>query len=211
MDPFQESLLKAISYVKEYKKQIMLALGALVAVIAIFSGIMASFAHSENKASNLVAQASAKYDAIQDPQKGFEAVKDDFQAVFEDFSNTSAGRLARVKFAKICFDAAQYDMAFDMYEKAYDIFKKEPGLKNFLLASLGNVSLAKKEFDKARSYFSQIEASSSDLSKDGALFALAGLHDAENKTDAGRKLYKKLVSDYEDSIYRDIAKAKSSN
>ncbi|WP_022667257.1 tetratricopeptide repeat protein [Desulfospira joergensenii] len=211
MDPFQVNLLKAMTYAKAHKNQLMAALGAVVAVIVIFSGIMASFKHSEDRASELTARAIAKYAKARDPQKGFEAVKDDFGAVFQDYSNTNAGKMARMKFAKICFDAGEYDMAFDMYSQAYEVFKKDPGLKNFLLAALGNVCQAKKDFDQARSYFSRIESSDSALSKDQALFALAGLHEAQNESDASRKLYEKLASDYKDSIYHDIAEAKSAN
>ena len=211
IDPFQESLLKVMAYAKEHKKQIMAALGGIIAVIAIFVGILTSFQNSENKASEMVAQAVKEYANAQGPKEGFEAVKEDFLAVFQDYANTSAGRMARIKFAKICFDAGEYDTAFEMYNKAYDIFGKDPGLKNLLLAALGNVCQAKKDYQKARSYFSRIESSDSALSKDEALFALAGLHEAEKEPEAGRKLYEKLATQYGDSMYHDIAEAKSAN
>lgn len=207
IDPFQENLLRTLAYVKENKKQFLLILGAIIGVIVIFSGIMFSFKKSENIASDLVAKAVITYVKADDPVKGFDAVKDEFEKIFTDYSNTSAGRMGKVKFAKICFDAAQYDTAFELYKEALDMFKKEAGMKNFLLISLGHVSQARNELDKATSYFLQVETGSSDLLKDEAQFALAGLYET-NDMASSLKMYEKIVNDHENSIYRAIAESK---
>jgi len=210
IDPFQESLLKALAYAGENKKPIFLILGAIVVVGVIFSGIMFSFKKSENTASDLVSKAVAKYSQAIDPAKGFETVKGDFETVFSDYSNTSAGKIARVKFAKICFDAGQYDRAFELYKEALDEFKNDSGMKNFLLSSLGHVSQAKNDLDKAKSYFLQIETGNSNLLKDDARFALAGLYEISNDMESSLKMYEKIVNDHENSIYRGIAESKIS-
>ncbi len=213
IDPFQETLIKALAYAGENKKPIFLILGAIVVVVVIFSGIMFSFKKSENTASDLVSKAVMKYSqAVKgfDPAKGFEAVKDDFEVVFSDYSNTSAGKIARIKFAKICFDAGKYDRAFDLYKEALDEFKNDSGMKNFLLSSLGHSSQAKNDLDKAKSYFLQIETGDSDLLKDDARFALAGLYEISNDMESSLKMYEKIVNDHENSIYRGIAESKIS-
>ena len=214
IDPFQENLLKALAYAGENKKSISLILGAIVVVGIIFSGIMFSFKKSENTASDLVSKAMQEYSQASDsaknndPIKGFEAVKDDFEVVFADYSNTSAGKIARVKFAKICFDAGKYDRAFELYEEALDEFKNDSGMRNFLLSSLGHVSQAKNDLDKAKSYFLQIETGTSDLLKDDARFALAGLYEVSNEMESSLEMYEKIVNDHENSIYRGIAESK---
>ncbi len=208
IDPFQENLLRTLVLLKKNKKQFLLILGAIIGVIVIFSGIMFSFKKSENIASDLVAKAVITYGKANDPIKGFDATKDDFETVFTDYSNTSAGRMGRVKFAKICFDAGEYDRAFELYQEALEIFKNEAGMKNFLLASLGHVSQARNEVDKAKSYFLQIETGPSDLLKDEARFALAGIYEASNDMESSLKMYKKIVNDHENSIYRSIAESK---
>ncbi|MCP4718572.1 MAG: tetratricopeptide repeat protein [Desulfobacteraceae bacterium] len=208
IDPFQENLLRTLVLLKKNKKQFLLILGAIIGVIVIFSGIMFSFKKSENLASDLVAKAVITYGKANDPIKGFDATKDDFEAVFTDYSNTSAGRMGRVKFAKICFDAGEYDRAFELYQEALEIFKNEAGMKNFILASLGHVSQARNEVDKAKSYFLQIETGPSDLLKDEARFALAGIYEASNDMESSLKMYEKIVNDHENSIYRSIAESK---
>jgi predicted negative regulator of RcsB-dependent stress response len=210
IDPFQEKILKTLAYVKDNKNQFMLILGAIILVIVIFAGIMFSFEKSENIASDLVAKAVITYGEVKDPIKGFQAVKDDFEAVFADYSNTSAGRMGKVKFAKICFDAGEYDRAFELYEAGLEMFKNEAGMKNFLLASLGHVCQEKNEIDKAKAYFLEIEKGSSGLLKDEARFALAGIYEASNDQEASLKMYEKIVSDHENSIYRSIAESKIS-
>lgn len=206
LDPFQENLIQAMSFVKKHNKQLLLILGAVVVVILVFSGIMSSFERAENKASELMAKAVDQYNkAADDPVKAYEAVRTDFQTILDEYTNTGAGKMARVKFARICFDAKQYDQAHTLYESAYDLFKNETGMKNFLLSSLGHVSLARKDMEAARKYFQQLESGASDLMKDDALFALAGLYGAENKTGASREMYEKIVNNHETSIYKAVA------
>ncbi|MCP3942158.1 MAG: tetratricopeptide repeat protein [Desulfobacteraceae bacterium] len=208
IDPFQANLLKPLAYVKGNKKQFSLILGTIIVVVIIFSGIMFGFKKSENVASDLVAKAVITYTNANDPIKGYQATKDDFEHIFVDYSNTSAGKMAKVEFAKICFDAGKYDRAFELYKDGLEIFKNEAGMKNFLLVSLGNVCLARNDFDLAKSYFLQVETGSSSLLKDEARFALADLYETSNDMKSGLKMYEKIVKDNGNSIYKSIAESK---
>lgn len=208
LDPFQENLLKVITYAKEYKKQLILIAAALVLVAVVFSGIMYSFQKSENTAGILVSQALSKYAKADDPDKGYLEVKDDFQIIFTDYANTTAGKMAKVRFAKICYDASKFDPSYQYYKESLEIFKNKALMENFLLASLGHVSLARKEFEDAKKYFLQIEKGKSDLLKDEARFALAMLDEAADNTADSKKMYEKIVMDFENSMYKPIAKSK---
>lgn len=211
IDPFQANLLKTLAYVKENQKQFWLILGGIILVIVIFSGIMFSFKKSESTASDMVARAVITYAKANDPVKGFDAVTDDFETVFAEYSNTSAGRMGKVKFAKICFEAGEYDRAFELYKEALEMFEDEAGMKNFLLSSLGHVSQARKDVDAAKKYFLEIETGASNLLKDEAQFALAGIYEDANDAASSLKMYEKIVNDHENSIYRNIAESKIKN
>ena len=208
IDPFQEALFKAMAYAKEYKKQLILILGAVVAVVVIFSGIMYSFQKAEDRAAVMVSHALIKYAGLNDPDKGFLAVKDDFEAIFSEYANTSAGRIAKVKFAKICYDAAKFDQSYAYYTQALEIFEDQALMKNFLLASLGHVCLARKEFEQAKTYFLKIEKGKTDLLKDEARYTLAMLYDTDGNAAESQKMYEKIVMDYDSSMYTPIAKSK---
>ena len=208
LDPFQENLLKAMTYVKEYKKQLILIATAVVLVAVVFSGVMYSFKRAENSAARLVSQALTKYVKANDPDKGYLAVKNDFQIIFTDYANTIAGRQALVKFAKICYEASEFDQSYKYYKQSLEVFKNEALMENFLLASLGHVCLARKEFEEAKQYFFQIEQGKTDLLKDEARFTLAMLYESANNTVESKKMYEKIVTEYENSMYKPIAKSK---
>lgn len=208
LDPFQESLFKVMASVREYKKQLILIAGAIVLVAAVFSGIMYSFQKAESNAAVLVSQALDKYAKSTDPDKGYLEAENDFQTLFTEYANTTAGKQAKVKFAKICYDAAKFDQSYTYYKESLELFKGDPLMENFVLAALGHVCLARNEVEEAKKYFLQIDQGSSALLKDEARYALAILYEAGNDPAASKKMYEKIFSEHEGSMYRPIAKSK---
>lgn len=208
LDPFQENLLKVMAYVKEFKKQLILIAGAVVLVALVFSGIMYSLQKAENTADVLVTEALKKYAKINDPEKGYLETEADFKVIFTEYANTNAGRLAKVKYAKICYEASKFDQSYEYYKESLQLFENNELIKNFLLASLGHVCIARKEFDEAKDYFLKIEKGKTDLLKDEAKFSLAMLNEASGNTAESKKMYEKIVADHENSMYMSIAKGK---
>ena len=208
LDPFQENLLKVMAYVKEFKKQLILIGGAVALVALVFSGIMYSFQKAENTADVLVNEALKKYAKTNDPEKGYLETEADFKVIFSEYTNTNAGRLAKVKFAKICYEASKFDQSYQYYKESLQLFENDELIKNFLLASLGHVCIARKEFDEAKGYFLDIEKGKTDLLKDEAKFLLAMLDEASGNTSESKKMYEKIVTEHENSMYVTIAKGK---
>lgn len=208
MDPFQENLIKSIAFVKTYKKQLGLIIGGVVLIIAVFSAIMYSFERAENTASALLSQALENYTNAKDPQKGYERVKDEFEALFKDYTNTTAGKQARIEYAKICFDASRFDQSYTYYTEALELFSREALMENFILVSLGHVSLAKDDKKAAKKYFEQVTNSQTELLKDEALFALALIAESSGSPAESKAAYEKIVSDFETSLYFPVAKSK---
>ncbi len=208
LDPFQEKLLQIMAYVKEYKKQLLMISCAIVAIIMIFSGVMYSFKKAEMNASILVAQTLNEYAKFDDPVKGYLEVEDDFKVIFDKYANTVAGKMARFRFAKICYDASELDRAFDLYKTSLDEFKSDESMKNLILASLGYVSQARQKLDMATAYFLEIEKGQSMLLKDEARFALAILYEKAGDMSTSQKFYQKVVDAHEQSIYKPLAESK---
>ena len=212
MDPFQVGFTKFVEWASAHKKLLMISAGALVGVVVVFSAIMFSFKQSEIKASELAANAYEKYEEQysqdRDARKGYDAVKDDFQTLFDEYPNTSAGRMALINFGKICFDAKDYDQAFDLYSQALSTVGDKAGVKNFLLCAMGTICELKNELEQGKSYYLRVEKGASNLLKDDARFALALIYEKLNDTDAGRQMYEKIAESPEASIYKAIAQAR---
>ncbi len=212
MDPFQAGLTKSIEWASAHKKQLMIAAGALVGVVVVFSVIMFSFKQSEIKASELAAKAYEKYEEQysqdRDARKGYDAVKDDFQTLFDEYPNTSAGRMALINFGKICFEAKDYDQAYDLYSRALSTVGDKAGVKNFLLCAMGTICELKNDMEQAKSYYLRVEKGASNLLKDDARFALALIYEKLNDTAAARQMYEKIAQGRETSMYKAIAQAR---
>lgn len=208
LDPFQENLLKVMTFVKEFKKQLILIGGAVVLVALIFSGIMYSFQKAENTADVLVSQAMEKYAKANDPEKGYLDTEADFKTVFTEYANTNAGKLAKIQFAKICYEASKFDQSYQFYKEALQLYEKDELIKNFILVSLGHVCIARKEFDEAKDYFLKIENGKMDLLKDEARFSLAMLDEVSGNMVESKKMYEKIMTEHENSMYASIAKGK---
>ncbi len=212
MDPFQAGLTKSFEWANTHKKQFMISIGVLVGVLIVFYAIMFSFRQSELKASELAAKAYRKYEGQysqdRDALKGYNAVKDDFQTLFDEYPNTSAGRMALINFGKICFEAKDYDQAYDLYSRALSTVGDEAGVKNFLLCTMGNICELKNDMEKAESYYLRVEKGASNLLKDDARFALALIYEKRNDTVAGGQMYEKIVQSQGNSIYKTIAQAR---
>ena len=208
MDPFQENLIKSIAFVKTYKKQLGLIIGGVVLIVAVFSAIMYSFERAENTASALLSQALESYTNEKDPQKGYDRVKDQFAVLFKDYTNTIAGKQARIEYAKICFNASQFDQSYTYYSEALELFSREALMENFILVSLGHVSLAKDDKKAAKKYFERVKNSGTRLLKDEALFALALIAESSGSPAESKAAYEEIVSDFETSLYFPVAKSK---
>lgn len=214
MDPFQVGLTKSVEWASAHKKMLMISAGALVGMVVVFSGIMFSFKQSEIKASELAAQAHEKYEEQysqdQDARKGYEAVKNDFQTLLDEYPNTSAGRMALINFGKICFEAKAYDQAFDLYARAVPTMGDKAGVKNFLLCAMGTICELKNDPEQGKSYYLRVEQGASNLLKDDARFALALIYEKLNDKDAAFRMYKKISGSQGASLYKAIAQAKIS-
>ncbi len=210
MDPLQRNLFKAMAFAGTYRKQLLYVAGAVVVVALVFAGVVTSFKRSENTASETVARAVSQYQSLaDDPETAYQAVKDDFQTVLTDYSNTDAGRMALVRFAGICMAAGQLDEAGKWFEKAYEVFGDQEDMHNFLLSSLGHVHLAKNDQDRAVSYFMKVETGPSDLLRDEARFILATIYQARQDDTKSRELYESIAREHQNSLYADLAQSMS--
>lgn len=212
MDPFQAALVNGMAYATGHKKQLLMVLGAVVVVCLVFSTIIFSFKRSESTAAKLASEASQAYGQAyaqdNDPLAAYQAVSGEYESLLAEYKNTTAGRMAQVTYARICFDAKEYDKAYELYSKALDSVGKEAGMENLLLSALGNLAQIKGDPQKAKSYYLRIENGKSELLKDEARFSLALIYEGEKDMASSLKMYEKILAENPSSIYQAIAQAR---
>jgi tetratricopeptide (TPR) repeat protein len=85
-------------------------------------------------------------------------------------------------------------------------FEHDPAIQSLMLSNLGYSREAKKEYEAAAQHFDQIVQGNRFIMKDDALFSLARVYDGMGAKEKRLAALNRLVSDYKDSIYHDVAR-----
>ena len=207
-DELTTFLLRVYQFTIKNKIQIVSCLALILIVFSLFLGYRYYLNSSENRASALLKQSKTKYETSvtgKGPVDAYHYVEKDFQAILDKYSGRNAGRIATVVFADICYKAGDYDRAIALNEKAMQYFDN-CSFKNLILSSLGYCYEEQKDYIKAAKYFEMIASGPDSTMKDQAYFNLGRLYTLTGNSEGSINAYKKIVSDYPDSIYIEIAK-----
>jgi tetratricopeptide (TPR) repeat protein len=210
-DEFITFWTRLFNIVTEHKIQFLCALTVFCVLIIVAAVTVYYLKQSENKAFFLLQQSVAKYQALMkagDPSKAYQEAEKNFGVILEKYSNRKGGKLARLAYANICYDAGDYDKAIANFSKLLVDFNDEPILKNLVLSSLGYSYNAKKDYKTSAKYFEMIVTTPDYANKDEALFNLGELYAKIGEKDKSLDAFKKILSDHTGSMYTAIAKEK---
>lgn len=200
---------KIIKWAIANQKAISWGLGAVLAAIMVFSGVRYFINTAENRSFALLQQSLTKYEALmteKGQEKAYLETKEDFQQILKKYKRRKGGLLARVIYADICYNADNYDESIELYNQALQDFADNPPYKYLILKSLGYAYEGKKDFQAAAEQFEMIASSPDAIMKDEALFGLGRMYAATDQNEKSIDALKKLIADYPDSIYVEIAK-----
>ncbi|SLM32200.1 conserved hypothetical protein [Desulfamplus magnetovallimortis] len=201
-DPFLESLYRGMDVMKNYKKQLLIASAIVASIICVASVTLYSIHSSDIKASELLASSIESYEAVE-PSEGYDAVSENFMMLLDEYPNTSSGRIGRVIFADICYNAGLYDKAFDLYKTALEDFSKGT-VHDVILLGLGHTCQAQKKSADAEKYFAALAEQESSLMKEDALFHLGMIAINSGEQSKGVEFMKKIAGE-EQSMYKEMA------
>jgi tetratricopeptide (TPR) repeat protein len=207
-DEFLTFSARLFQYALEHKYQLLAALGGIVAVVLIVTGIKYYSLQKSKEAFALLEKSRAKYVKLldeKDPQTAYEEVKSDFEHILDEYGNKAGGKLARVLFADICHRAENLDQAIFLYEKALADFQ-DPFIRNSIYTGLAYAYEKKQAYKKATEYFEKIAASADPVLKGEALFNIGRLYAVLGDHEKSQTAYQQLVAEQPDSIYIDLAK-----
>lgn len=203
---------KMIQLGMQYKTQLTYAVGIIVALMLVVSGYRFFAIRSENKAHALLDRAVNQYQTAlngEDSKKAYQTASEDFQLILNKYGSKQSGKLARVIFANICFDAGEYKKAIELYRQSLKDFKNDAFMNNLIHSDLGYAHEQLNEARLAVSYFEKIAESQEPILRDEALFNLGMLYEKLGDQQKSSDAFKRIISDHPDSMYIEIVKERS--
>ena len=198
---------KLFRFATTHKNKLAVAVGVLITLGIIFSGVGYFTNKAEKKAFALLDSATAAYATHMkngDPQAAYREVEKDFQLLVDQYGNREGGKLARIVFADICYQAGEADRAAALYTAALSDFRDRPSLKNVILSGLAYSLEQKKDYPAAAAQFEAIVSGTDPTLKDDALYNLGIIYTKTGNPEKSTKVFNKILEDYPDYPYRDL-------
>jgi tetratricopeptide (TPR) repeat protein len=203
---------KLIQFSIRYKTQLTYVVAILVALVVVVSGYRFFSIRSENNAQALLNQAVAKYQSAlnsQDSQKAYQTVSEDFQLILNKYGTKNSGKIARVIFANIRFDAGDYTKAIELYRQSLEDFKNHDFMNNLIRSDLGYAYEQLNDIPLAVSYFEKIAENLEPILRDEALFNLGVLYEKSGDHQKSADAFQRIITEHPDSMYIEIVKERS--
>lgn len=203
---------KLIQFGMRYKTQLIYVAAILVGLIVVVSGYRFFSIRSENNAETLLNQAVAKYQTAlngQDSEKAYQTVSEDFQLILNKYGSKNSGKIARVIFANICFDAGDYAKAIELYRQSLEDFKKHAFMINLIRNDLGYAHEQLNDIPLAVSYFEKIAENQEPILRDDALFNLGVLYENSGDHQKSADAFQRIITEHPDSMYIEMVKERS--
>jgi len=200
---------KLIAFGVAHKNQLTYGLAIVVALALIVSGIRFFSIRAENKAAALLNQSLAIYESVIDdnkPLEAYERVSADFQLILDKYGRKESGKVARLTYANICYDAGKYEQAIKLYETSLKDFEANPLIHHQILSSLGYCWEQLNDYAAAAGYFEKLSSAPEAAISADALFHLGWLYEKLEQPEKSKAAYGKILSDHQDFIYIELVK-----
>jgi tetratricopeptide (TPR) repeat protein len=208
-DEFMTLSGKLIGFAVTYKTQLTYGLGIILALAIVFSGIRFFSIRAENKGAALLEGSLIEYNSLRTdktPAAVYDAVSGGFQDILQKYGGKNSGKIARLIYANICYDAGKYEQAINLYNTSLKDFEAHPMIHSQILSSLGYAYEQQKQYSAAVGYFEKISTSPEQIQRGEALFHLGRLYNKLGQPGKSKEAYQKILSDHPDFIYIDIVK-----
>jgi tetratricopeptide (TPR) repeat protein len=117
----------------------------------------------------------------------YSQISEAFQSIINKYGGNAAGKLARVMYANISYDAQQYEKAIALYKQSLNDFKDDKLVYNMVLSNLGHAYQRIEDEQNAAAYFEKA----------------ASATDSPIREDA-QKMLQEILKNHPDSIYFDL-------
>lgn len=199
-------------FVAQNRKKLYGGLAGIIIVGLMVFGFLYHSRVSENKAYALFEQGLT---IRQNAETGKEVTTtdeiriNDFDEVLKKYPKTEAARLTLLTYGDYHYKNGSYDKAIELYLQALKASNDYPLIKAFILNSIGYCYEEKKDYKTAAEYFLKIIGQENGILKDTAHFNLGRICEAMGDMPAALDHYDKVVKEYPESIYSQMAKHKT--
>ena len=205
---------KLIGFAVEHKTLLTYSIAIILALAVIATGIRFFSIRAENKAAALLDNSLTKYQSLENekkaPEEVYGAVSSDFQLILDKYGSKESGKIARLTFANICYQAGKYEQAIELYKRSLVDFEKHPLIQYQVLGSLGYAWEQLNDYAAAAVYFEKLSSAPEPIMRAEALYHLGLLYDKLGQTEKSKAAYNKILSEHQDFIYLDLVKEQMS-
>jgi len=199
---------KLIRLAGEHKTLLTYSVATIIGVALIFAGIRFFSIRAENKAAAMLDNSLIKYESLKNENKApadvYSAIAPDFQLILDKYGSKENGKIARLTFANICYNAGKYEQAVDLYKTSLEDFDKHPLIRNQVIGSLGYAWEQLNDYATAAIYFEKLTSAPEPMTRAEALYHLGWLYGKLGQTEKSRAAYDKILSEHPEFIYRDL-------
>ena len=206
-DEFITFTSKAITFFTAYQKQISYILSTIVVIAVIFFGYRFFAQRAEIKAFTLLGQTQSKYNTLKETSSetaAYNQVSEAFQNIIKKYGGNAAGKFARLIYANICYDAAQYEKAIALYKQSLNDFKDDKFVHNMILSNLGYAYQRVNDGQNAIAYFEKAASATALPIREEALFNLGLMYEKSGEDAKSQKVLNEILNTSPDSIYADM-------
>ncbi len=142
------------------------------------------------------------------PHKALEENQAKFQEILDNYPRLKNTSITRVFFGHACYHAGEYDQAINLYNTALNAFKKDPYYRDLLTNSLAYAYEGKKDYTNSLRYFKLVEEKADEALKAESVFNQGRIYELMGDTAKSQNFFDRIVKEFPESIYIDVAKEK---
>lgn len=199
---------QAADFVRENKEKVLGAIAAVVLIVVGITGYQLYSSYYAKAAFIAYANDLKWYQEGGTTTKSLKEIKERSDAFLNKYSGTTAGTLARAKYAGIFYAEGDYNSAITLYKRLLKDLKGDSALKSMALSGLAYSYEALNKYDEAIETFKQITEEKASVKKADALFHLGMIYDLQGNKEKSREAFEKILSYHADSIYFEVVQEK---
>ncbi|MBL0714917.1 MAG: tetratricopeptide repeat protein [Desulfosarcina sp.] len=208
-DEFISVTTAFIQKMTQYRTPLIIGIIVVFASLTAFSAVRYFSRQAENRAFQLL---SANLQTYQDAaragssRQALDQVKPQFESLLADYGNRDGGKLARLVFADLNYQAGNHDDAIANYEQALKVLPEGHFASGSALSGLGYAYVAAGKMDKAVACFEKIVDGNHPRLKTDALYQLGRLYGEQGQPARQKEMYQRLLDEAPEFVYADLIK-----